>query len=312
MFLILAAVLPIFAIIFTGWLARRLNVFGEHATRELNRFVVYLALPALLFDIVANVHWSEIWQPGFIVAYAAGAFILFIGTVLVRRRGGVGLADATIDGLNAGYSNTAFLGFPLVSALLGEKALPLPMIATLLTVCLLFAVSIALIEAAKGQGRGAAGIARKAAGAMIVNPLVVAPTLGAVAALSGLVIPAPVEIFLKLLGGTATPCALVALGLFLAQHKTGEPVAMRTLSAFVAVKLLLHPVLTWLIAVPLLGLAPGPARAAVLIAALPTGTGPFMLAEFYGREAGMTSRVILISTILSILTVSAYMTLSAP
>jgi hypothetical protein len=62
----LTVVLPIFALIFAGWLVRRIGVLGEHATTELNRFVVYLALPALLFDIIAKALWFDIWQPAFI------------------------------------------------------------------------------------------------------------------------------------------------------------------------------------------------------------------------------------------------------
>ena len=66
----LLVVLPIFALILAGWIARRSNALGPHATREVNRLVVYLALPALLFDIMAKADWAEIWQPGFILAFA--------------------------------------------------------------------------------------------------------------------------------------------------------------------------------------------------------------------------------------------------
>ncbi len=57
----LLIVLPIFALVFAGWLTRRIGVLGPNATTELNRFVVYLALPALLFDITSHAHWSDLW-----------------------------------------------------------------------------------------------------------------------------------------------------------------------------------------------------------------------------------------------------------
>ena len=69
MFSTLLIVLPIFALILAGWVTRKIGVLGAAATTELNRFVVYLALPALLFDIVAHAHWADIWQPGFIAAF---------------------------------------------------------------------------------------------------------------------------------------------------------------------------------------------------------------------------------------------------
>lgn len=57
--------LPVFALIFAGYICRRCQVFGPSSATELNRFVVWLALPALLFDIVAHTSWAKIYQPGF-------------------------------------------------------------------------------------------------------------------------------------------------------------------------------------------------------------------------------------------------------
>src|ERR1700748_732843 len=98
----LTVVLPIFALIFAGWAARKIGVLGPHATAELNRFVVYLALPALLFDIIAHTHGADLWQPGFIAAFGLGSGIVFVATVAIRLKRRRDLADAAIDGLNAG------------------------------------------------------------------------------------------------------------------------------------------------------------------------------------------------------------------
>lgn len=121
MFSVLAIVLPIFALVFAGWLARRTGALGPHSTSELNRFVVYLALPALLFDVVANAHWRELWHPGFVLSFGGGTAAVFVATVLLRRCSGHALADASIDGLNASYANTGFIGFPLAAAVLGSR-----------------------------------------------------------------------------------------------------------------------------------------------------------------------------------------------
>ncbi|RYD37103.1 MAG: hypothetical protein EOP85_17855, partial [Verrucomicrobiaceae bacterium] len=95
MFSTFLIVLPVFALILTGWIARRCGVFGVHAAGELNRFVVYLALPALLFDIIAKAKPTEIWQPGFIAAFGLGCLLVFMITLAIRRRT-VPLADAAI------------------------------------------------------------------------------------------------------------------------------------------------------------------------------------------------------------------------
>ncbi|MBR7653375.1 AEC family transporter [Brucella oryzae] len=305
----LAVILPIFALIFAGWLARRTGVLGPHATTELNRFVVYLALPALLFDIVAHARWVDIWQPAFIGAFGLGALAVFALTIILRLRRSRHLADATIDGLNAGYANTGFIGFPLAAIVLGEQALAPTLIATILTVCVLFAIGIVLIEIGLQTEKRRWRLVVKAGRQLLRNPLVIAPFAGALVPILGLSIPDSAETFLKLLGGSAAPCALVTLGLFLATKREATERDLPTTTFLSGLKLILQPVLTWGLASFVFGLSPLLTHTAVLLAALPTGTGPFMLAEFYRREAAVTSNVILASTVISLVTISAYLAL---
>jgi malonate transporter and related proteins len=303
----LPVVIPVFALVFAGWAARRSAVLGPQATRELNRFVVYLALPALLFDIVAHARWGDIWQPGFIAVFAGGSGVIFALTLILRLRAPRHLADATIDGLNAGYANTGFIGFPLVTAVLGRDALPPTLVATILTVCVLFAVAIVLIEVGVQTETRPLRLAAKVGRSLGKNPLLVAPIGGALLRLTGFTVPDSAESFLKLLGGAASPCALVTLGLFLAEPRgarTGGRTAVMLVSAL---KLLGQPALTFALARWVFPLPPALLHTAVLLAGLPTGTGPFMLAEFYGREADLTARAILVTTVLSLLTTAGYL-----
>lgn len=174
----LLIVLPIFALILTGWLARRLGALGPNATREVNRVVVYLALPALLFDITANAVPSQIWQPGFLAAFTAGYGTVFAFTIWFRMRQGSQLADAAIDGLNTSYANTGFMGFPLVLAVIGEPAMAATLIATIVTACMLFALAIVLIESGLQTETRRRDITRKICLSLAKNPLLVAPLLG--------------------------------------------------------------------------------------------------------------------------------------
>ena len=308
MFSTLMVVLPIFALVFAGWLVRRCDVLGDGATAELNRYVVYLALPALLFDVIIHTHAAEIWQPGFIAVFGLSSLIVFSATVAFRLRRPMPLADAAIDGLNAAYANTGFMGFPLALVALGPAALAPTTIAAIMTVCVVFAVAIVLIEIGlQGQGQGRrAELVLKVARSLVRNPLLIAPALGALVPLAGASVPAPAETFLKLLGGSAAPCALVALGLFLARPRTGDAPPAAATALLVGLKLVVHPLLAYGLA-RAFGLPPLLLHTAVLMAALPTGTGPFMLAEFYRREAAVTSNVVLVSTVVSILTVSGYL-----
>lgn len=307
----LLVVLPIFALVLAGWLARRIGVLGPNATTELNRFVVYLALPALLFDITSHAHWSDLWQPSFIAVFGISTLLIFTVTVAVRLRSPRHLADAAIDGLNAGYANTAYMGFPITLAVLGQQALAPTTIASIITVCVVFAIAIVLIEIGLQSEARALHLVRKVGLSLVRNPLLVAPALGALFPVSGVTVPVPVETFLKMLGGAASPCALVALGLFLAAKTQQEADVTRSTAMLVGLKLVLHPIIAWVLASTVFHLSPTLTRTVVLLTALPTGTGPFMLAEFYAREAAVTSRVVLVSTMISVLTISAYLAMSA-
>ena len=306
MFSTLAVVLPIFALIFAGWLARRLGVLGPDSTSELNRFVVALALPALLFDIVAHARRAEIWQPGVIAPFGLSTLAVFALTVAIRLRRPRHLADAAIDGLNAGYANVGFVGFPLALVALGREAMAPTLIATILTACMTFAIAIVLIEIGLQTERRRGRLALKVAASLVRNPLLVAPALGALVPLAGLAVPAPVETFFKLLGGAASAGARGARGGLRAGGRGPAGPAPGAPTLLVGFKLVLQPVVAWGLA-GVFGLSPPLTHTAVLLSALPTGTGPFMLAEFYDREADVTCKVVLISTVVSVLTVSGYL-----
>ncbi|PEQ11998.1 transporter [Novosphingobium sp. PC22D] len=312
-------VLPVFGIILAGWLARTIGVLGPAATSEINRFVVYLALPALLFDVVASADIEAIWQPGFIGAFGLASFAVYAGTVFLRRRVSVPLADAAVDGLAAGYANTAYIGLPLLLAVFGDAGLAPTLIASILTICLIFAVAIIVIEVGLQHGDHPGAIARTVIMRVMRNPIVLAPLFGAFFPLSGFSMPTPLARSVELLANAAAPSALVALGLFLASSRidargmvadNARHTRPGVVAQLVALKLIVQPALTWLLATQVFRLSPFLTNTAVLIAALPTGTGPFMLAEFYRREAKLTAQVILVSTLLSVATVTAFITVA--
>lgn len=301
MFAVLNVLLPIFALILAGYLCRRTNRLGLSAASEINRMVVWLCLPALLFTATATATWEQIWHPGFVYAFTLSTLAMFVLTLLLRRRRAGHFADASIDALGASYANTGYIGIPLCIMVLGDAGLEPALIASLLVVCVLFAIALVCIEVGlQGEAR-VHRIVAKVLLALAKNPLVISPLLGACWAAGGQPLPLALDKFLHLLGGATTPCALVSLGLFLAHKQDG---ARGGTSLLVAVKLIAHPLLTWFLAYQVFSLPPLWARSALLLSALPTGTGPFMLAEYYKREASLVSSSILISTLGSLLTLS--------
>lgn len=298
---IINVVLPVFALILAGFVCRRCKCIGENGSAELNKFVVWLALPALLFKVTATATWQEIWQPGFIASFCAGTAIVFIVTVWLRIKKLSKLVDASIDGLSAAYANTGFLGIPLCLLVFGEAGLLPAIVATLIVACVFFGIGIILVEISLQEEKHPVRAIGKVCKALISNPLLVAPVVGGCWSATGLQLHQSIQQFVSLLGMAATPCALVSLGAFLAHKQQGK--ADGALGLVIA-KLIIQPVITGFFAFYVFELPAVWANSALLLSALPTGTGPFMLASFYEREAALVSKVILFTTVLSVLTVS--------
>ena len=181
--LVAEAVLPLFALILAGYVCGWRGLFGPGATNALNLFVVWLALPALLFQALAEARWSELDRPGFVAAIALGMLATFVPWLALARRR-KSLPDASIEALAASYPNTGFMGIPLCLAVFGRAGLQPAIIATILTACLLFGLSLALIEVGLQPGRATGGAIAKAAATLARNPLLVAPALGALFAIA--------------------------------------------------------------------------------------------------------------------------------
>jgi malonate transporter len=302
----LEILLPVFGLIFAGFVCRKRGLLGPTAASELNRFVVWLALPALLFDIMAHATWHQLYQPAFVATFALSCAGVFVLILAVRLLSGRHLADASVDAIAGSYPNTGYIGFPLCMIAFGPVSQTPTTIATILVACVLFAIAIVLIEVGMQTERAPHRLALKVVGSLARNPLIVSPIVGVLLASVHVTLPQSAETFLKLLGGAASPCALVSLGLFLAEKREGKADAAKPGASLLltGTKLLLQPALTWWLAARVFTLSPLLVEMAVVLAALPTGTGPFMLAEFYRREAHITSRTILLSTVGSLVTLS--------
>lgn len=301
----LSVVCPVFAVIVASFACGRLELLGPTASSELNRFVVYLGLPALLFQVMAEANWPALWQPGFIASFAIGTFVIFGGTLGYRVASGHHLTDASIDALNAGYANVGYIGFPLCELVFGRQSLALVTIAAIMTVSVLFAAAIVFVEIGLQTERRAHRLLGKVAKALVRNPLLVAPALGALWSTFNTPVPEAAKVTLHMLGSAASPCALVSLGLFLAAKHHGSRSSRPIAATLAALKLVIQPAIAAICAYGIFKLQPLPAATVVLLSALPTGTGPFMLAEFYKREAVVTSGTILFTTIASVISLTA-------
>jgi malonate transporter len=299
---VLNSALPVFALILTGFICGFYGVFDRTATDNLNRFAIYLALPSLMFTAMSKITPDQVQQIGFVGAFCGGFAVTFAVAFALSRARGRPVANASIEGLDASYSNVGFMGIPMCLLVFGPESAPASIIATLFTACVLFLFAIVVIEIDLQKGYSFWSTGAKVARALF-SSLLIAPVAGLAIGLSGLTVPAPFASFTTLLGGAASPAALVCIGLFLAQERVVTH-DIRSIALLVAMKLILQPVVTALLAFHVFSMPPLWSHSAVILSALPIGSGPFTIAKLYGIEAGVTSGSILASHIFAVLTVS--------
>ena len=300
---VLNAALPVFGLMLLGFLAGRSGRFEPSATDTLNRFAFYFALPSLIFIAMTKVAPDQLRQFGFLAAFAGGAVVTCIAGYVISRAKGQPAADALIEGCNAGYSNVGFMGVPLCLLIFGREGIAPAAMSVLLTACVQFLVAIILVELALKGGENLRKAVRQVLISLIRNPLFIAPLAGITVSMTGLTVPAPLEQFALLLGNAAAPTALFCIGLSLAQTKLASH-DYAAIARLTALKLLLQPAIAAALALYVFSLPKMWAQAAILLSALPIGSGIFTIAKTYERDTGVTSGAILTSHVVSVLTLS--------
>ncbi len=300
--------LPVFGLIFCGYISAKFRILGPQSSEALNSFVYYFALPALLFIFVARAPIERIFYLPFLAAWGGGLTITFILMLLVAKLVyGDGLGVMTLRAMNSIFANTGYMGIPLVMTAYGESA-ALPAIMATVTMSVVFVpLIIILLEIEKRGETEPAAILRGVAEALIKNPIVIPVVLGVSVSSIGLNVPAPFGNFADLLGNAAGPCALFAMGMFAAGQSLRS--GLGETGVMTLAKLIVHPLVTWVLVTRVFEMDHLWAVVTVVVATLPTGATCFVLAQRYGVFVARTSSVTLASTLLSVITVSALLAL---
>ncbi len=296
--------LPFFAVISVGYGAGRTGFFTPQATAYLTKFVFYFALSAMLFRFAANLELSAILDWQFVWAYLAGTIAVYLLATIVAMARGLRVREAAIEAQCAVIGNVGFLGIPMLVLLLGANAIG-PVMMVLAVDLIVFSSLVVILITGSRDGRMSLGILRTVGLGLLANPMVVSISAGLVVSSLALPIPVPVNEFLEILGGAATPGALFAIGASLA-GKSAERVAVAGWLSLC--KLVLHPAAVAVAALLVFDVDPYAAGVMITAAALPVAGNVYILAQHYGVAPAHVSAAILLSTGISILTISAVIT----
>ena len=309
-------VLPLFSLILLGWLAGRWRGLPVEGLAWLGFFIVYLALPALFFRLLAATPLEQFANGAFLARTTLATFAVFVlcfALARVLRRGDTRVA--TIQGFAGAYGNVGYMGPPLAIAAFGPEAgVPVALVFCLDNAMHFTLAPLLMALGGRANATGEApreslpallgGIATK----ILTHPFILATIAGIAAAALAWQPPGPIDALLTSLANAAAPCALFAMGVTAALRPLRR--VPLELAWLVPVKLLAHPALVYALIAPL-DVEPVWLHTAVMMAALPSATNVFVLAQQYGVWEERASSAVVLSTLGSIVTVTGYLYLVA-
>jgi len=297
---------PFFALIAAGYAAARRRVLPLEAIPGLNIFVLYFALPCMLYRFGAGTPIGQLLDGSVALVWGLAALLLVGAVVMLTRNARIGWNDASFGALVAAFPNTGFMGVPLLATLVGAEAAGPVIITITFDMVITSSLCIALSRLDGADEHGASKAMRQALRGVFVNPLPWAILLGALASALQFRLPGPIDRTVAMLADAASPAALFTIGAVLGRsalmasgmRRAG---ALHDVLPVVAAKLVVHPLLVlalgWLAIAAGLPLRPSAVMVLVLVAALPSASNVSMLAERFGADNGRIARIILWTTV---------------
>jgi malonate transporter and related proteins len=305
---ILLVTFPFFALVLAGYMAARRGYLPLAAIPGLNGFVLYFALPCMLFRFGSSTPIAQLLDGAVFGVYLLCALVMVAFTIAMTLSSRIDWNNASFGALVAAFPNTGFMGIPLLVALLGPRAAGPAIVTIVIDLVITTSLCIALSRLGSGQG-GARQAAKNALKGVASNPMPWAILSGALASWLQISLPAPVMQTVGLLADSASPVALFTIGAVLARSQmmaqTGKASAVPAMDyvPVALMKLVLHPILVLLVGSAAISLGVPLDRFAltviVLVAALPSASNVSLLAEKFEANNGRIARIILVSTVLA-------------
>lgn len=312
---VLLVTFPFFALVLAGYVAARRGLLPLQAIPGLNGFVLYFALPCLLFRFGVTTPIARLLDGSVAGVYLLCALVMVGFAMAVTLNPRIRWNDASLGALVAAFPNTGFMGVPLLATLLGPDVVGTVIVTIVVDMLITSSLCVALSRldeaGAGGGGRALWAAGAKALRGVAANPMPWAIVLGGLASALQLQLPGPVEKTVGLLADAASPVALFTIGAVLArsQMQSNHPMPLSDYLPVALMKLLLHPLLMLLVGTAAVQLGAPLSSSAltvlVLVAALPSASNVSLLAERFGADNGRIARIILVSTAAAFFTFSA-------
>lgn len=288
----------LFLLILTGYAARRFGVLDDRTTSGTCRFLVQIALPALIISSMMVPFSADLFsacEEMLLISVVFYAISLVVAWYLPRLLGSSD-EERGIYSFLLMFSNTAFMGFPVIQAVFGDEALFYTAIFNLPFNLLVFSVGIFMLTRYKGDA--GSGFDPK----ILLNPGIIAVVVGFFFFLFSVNLPVPVEGAISALGSLTTPLSMIVIGAMLARIAPSDIFAGWRIYVITAVRLLLLPVIVWAVLSPFIS-DPYLLGVPVIMAAMPAAANAAILAEEYEANTRLASQGVFISTLFCTVTI---------
>lgn len=309
--ILLNSLLPIFAVMALGYFAGYVRDMDNQHVAELNALVMDFALPASLFVATATTPWAMLLtQWPLLLTLAVSMLALYALSYWMQRRlFALGSSEASVQALTISFPNYAAAGLPLIAAVFDASHTIYVALAVAVGSILLSPLTLAILEANKASAGGSmgSGLAFRAVGRSLLNPVVLSPIVGIAVAFLRIPLADAIREAFTLIGQATGGVALFLTGLIL----SSQPLLLdRNVISGALLKNVAQPLFVAGL-IMFLPMDKDTARAAILLTALPSGFFGVLFGLRYGVESHEAGSTLIVSTILSALTLAAALIFTA-
>ncbi|MFQ1054522.1 hypothetical protein B5S43_07105 [Gilliamella apicola] len=291
--------LPLFILILLGFLAVKLGRWQKTVTDSLTKFTFYIAFPIMLFQIMSHFSEQSEIDIKLLLVFFGGSFIVFaFGCLIASKIFKLNGSQSTLFAMGGIYTNTVFVGIPIIKMLLGDKAIPIVAIIVIFNALILWTlatVSIEFVQMGKLSGRSFI----KALKNVSKNPIIIGIFTGIAVNYIGLPIPNFINQSTKMVSDMTAPLSLIVLGMGLAEYKIRDQFLIT--GSICILKLAILPIVTYIVG-KLLGLPTLELQVVVLLSSVSIAINCYMMARQFEVLQGPIASSLLISTALSSVT----------
>jgi hypothetical protein len=299
---------PFFGLIGLGFFCGKVVKQPESGLAWMQFFLIYVALPCLFFRLIADKSLDQLTNWPFVAATTFSTACAFVLSFAAGWRHAKDVPQSVMQGVAGSYSNIGYMGPPLILAAIGPAASAPVVLIFVFDNLFLFSAVPLLMSFAGVDRLSLSATIRRIIWRVVTHPFNVATAIGIAASYLHWEPPGAINQMVTWLSGSAAPCALFLLGVTVAMRPLRR--VPGEVPALVLIKLILHPLLVWVVLSAIGDFGQAWTYAAMVMAALPPALNIFVISTQYNVGVERASACVLIGTLVSILTLTGVLYLT--